>query len=123
MKVYIATKWENKRGAQNAAQILEAKGYEVTHRWFEAGVEEGFNLRECAENDLEGVRAADVFVLLSYPHKRGAFVEMGYFLAAHPGAPVYVVTEPLYGNVYWCIFNELPNVFTISSLDKIPPDE
>ena len=88
MKLYIAGSSDEreKRAVQALMDIVRAKGHIVTHDWT---VCEGLK-RDCvpaekrvfARNDLEGVRACDVFWLVAPPGpSEGAFVELGVALA------------------------------------------
>jgi nucleoside 2-deoxyribosyltransferase len=98
MKVYIAAPWTHKADAARTAAMLEAAGHEVTKRWWEHREVPGYltddhandgELREQAEEDVQGVCDADVFVLLNYAKSEGKAVETGVAIAC--GIPIIVV--------------------------------
>lgn len=101
MKLYVATRWENRRYARMMMFKLVEAGHTITYDW---------TLNEeastaTAQRDLQGVREADALVLLAdLPNMMGAWVEFG--AAAIRGIPIYVA-----GNAdSRCIFLHLPNV-------------
>ena len=101
IKVYLAADYSLKDELYLEALILEAADLEVTSRWIRAKNEPIAWLsqerrRECAEIDLEDIRAADVFVLVNLGEHAnsgtgGRHVELGYALGI--GKPVVVSGE------------------------------
>lgn len=87
MKVYIAAPWDERDRAREEAKKVEARGYTITHNWWDYDVpdqnEDG--LIECAENDIDAVWQADVFILLNTQERgketSGKAVETGIALA------------------------------------------
>lgn len=98
MKVYIAAPWTRKALAASYAAVLEASGHTITKRWWEHREVPGYltddhtndaELAQQALEDIDGVLAADVFVLLNLEKSEGKAVETGIALAA--GIPIVVV--------------------------------
>lgn len=86
MKGYVSSRWENRHLAAEEARVLESLGVEITHRWWEyTGTPE-----DIAIQDIEGVRAAHIVVVLSFGQEisRGVYAEIGAALLA--GRPVYL---------------------------------
>lgn len=112
MNIYIATKFENKKGFDKARKLLEAAGHTITHDWTvedASKVEESEReqyLAECAVRDLEGVMAAHVVVFLAHPKMAGALVELGFALGQ--GKPCVLIDTEKKG-VQDCIFYHLPD--------------
>lgn len=92
MKVYIATKFEDRHIASEWVRHLEHAGIQITHDWpsVEADSDEqvtGEMRNICAAQDFAGVLAADfVWVLAPKTGGRGCWTEMGIALAR--GIPV-----------------------------------
>lgn len=99
MKIYIATKFENKQGFNDMRDILEASGHEITTDWTKhtyensEGMPYGEFLVKCANEDFDGVFKADGLVLL--PNEKGGahFTELGVAmcLAYRCDYPIVVV--------------------------------
>lgn len=92
MKVYLAACFEQQEEVRSKAVDLQSMGIECTSRWrFEVdppgGSTEEFKNR-CASYDLEDIRRADVFLLLTNKTstRGGKHVETGYALAL--GKPI-----------------------------------
>ena len=103
MRVYVASKFENPRAPEVAAQ-LEAAGHTITYKWWGCS---NFT-QEQALLDFYGVIHADALVLvvedpaLKYS---GAITEFG--MALGRGIPVYLMGNALDRN----IFTLLPGVY------------
>lgn len=87
MRIYVATKYENSKSAQEAYRALEADGHEITHDWT-AENSEGLEgkvltvyLDECAEHDVNGVLTCEGFLLLNHERIAGGFSEFGMAIA------------------------------------------
>lgn len=102
MRIYVASKFENPRAPEVAAQ-LEAAGHTITYKWWGCS---NFT-QEQAQLDYYGVLSADALVLivedptLKYS---GAIAEFGMALART--IPIYIMGHALDRN----IFTLLPNV-------------
>lgn len=104
LKVYVASKWENKRRVREVMGMLELSGHEITYDWTHQEVD----TRTQAIRDLRGVVDADVYVGIfeeeaSY---KGALVEMGAALAL--GKPVYILGD--WSGIDQCIFFRHPHI-------------
>ncbi len=95
MKAYVASKFSRLVDVRRVVEKLRAIGVEVNADWTDhsaAGrVGTGLleYLRSCAEADREGVRTADVLVMVHDPASRGGFVEFG--MAAGLGKTLVVI--------------------------------
>jgi hypothetical protein len=105
IKVYVATKFEEKMAARELMADLGRLGVSITHDWtvFETATA---NSKECAINDTEGVLEAEFIVILATKelHYAGSYVEFGIALGA--GKPVYVIGS----GMDRCVFINHPNV-------------
>ena len=102
MKVYVATKWENRPEASEVMRYLEGRGHEVTYDWTVQEQESA----EQAIADINGVLRAERLVILAHqtlPY-RGVYVELGAALASC--VPVYLVGDGL----DLCLFSKHPLV-------------
>ncbi len=83
MKFYIASKLENYAQVQQLSALLTQQGWTHTYDWTvhgsvkETDVE---TLRAVGQRELDGVRAADIVVVLT-PEGRGTHVELGAAVA------------------------------------------
>lgn len=103
MRIYIATKYEEKSRAAEMAEVLERAGHTITYKWW-------FNEQVTIEQalaDMWGVVGADALVLIVEKDLNycGALVEMG--IAIGCDKPVYVLGHQLDDR---CIFMHLPSV-------------
>lgn len=83
MKVYIATALERAEEARAFAGALAALGHTLTYSWWEHGsvqAEGPERIAQVAMDELEGVRVADLVVVL-LPGGRGTHTELGAALA------------------------------------------
>jgi hypothetical protein len=98
MNVYVAGAWSDRFAVRDLAHQLRAlTGCAITEPWWEkppavSGNDQFAYLRQCALDDLRGVRNADVLVFVHHEDTRGAWLEMGFALAF--GVPVVVVAHP-----------------------------
>lgn len=88
MKIYVAAKFSDKERVRTAHNLLKAAGHTITHDWtvnktsfpFSANLEFA---AKSANEDLAGVLAADVLVVLSHAEpSMGAAGELGAAIAA-----------------------------------------
>lgn len=105
MKIYVASKWENKLRVQEIQQLLRMAGNTITYDWTNCELPQN---RAQAIMDLRGVADADVFVGVFEQDVRynGALVELGAALAL--GKPVYLLGDAPVLNK--CIFVKHPHV-------------
>lgn len=79
MKIYIASRLENYLQVQALRDALRADGHTITYDWTLHGSVQGqgeARLREVASNEINGVRDADLVVVL-LPGGRGTHAELG----------------------------------------------
>lgn len=88
MKLYVASKFENKEAVRAAQLALINDGHTISHDWTpedDTGLE-GEALRQyhikCATADLRAATLSQGLLLLSYPKMSGALSEFGMALAA-----------------------------------------
>jgi len=98
MKIYLAGKWGDRKAIRKIMGELEEKGHEITHYWPTYGIPEirtVQNLSDFANQDIEGVRHADIVVVLmtdpAYAY-RGSFTEVGAALGMDK--PLFIVESP-----------------------------
>lgn len=93
LKFYIASKLENAELVSSVAEVLKSLGWKHTYDWTVHGSVQGegeARLTEVAEYELNGVRKADIVIVL-LPGGRGTHVELGAALAL--GKRVYIWAE------------------------------
>lgn len=81
MKLYVASSFLNKENARTAMDMLENAGHTITSDWTKNVLEP--TVRDLAKEsvkDLQGVKDADVFILL-WPGRLGSAGELGAALA------------------------------------------
>lgn len=79
MQIYVASGLENASAVASLCAVLEAQGHTITYKWYEHGsVEREGDLRiaEVAMAEIEGVRRADVVIVL-LPGGKGTHTELG----------------------------------------------
>jgi nucleoside 2-deoxyribosyltransferase len=110
MKVYVAAKFEAKNLVRQIYQILEGAGHTITHNWTHEDDThcETFDERiayqqRCAQSDLQGVRDADVLVLVPHPLGKGCYYEFGAAMALN--IPVVILGD--WADKALCIFERL----------------
>lgn len=89
MKIYVATKWENRENARKFMDYLENYGHEITYDWT---IGQQVN-EDQAIADMAGVVTADVLVFLADKELAytGALIEVGAALGC--GKRVYVLGD------------------------------
>ncbi len=106
MRVYVATKYENRVRAQEVMELLRELGHEITYDWT---TNEQVSAQQAAL-DAQGVATADALIFIAeeaYAYA-GAYVEMG--IAIGRGIPVLVLGHAIDA----CIFTKLPNVIPVT---------
>jgi nucleoside 2-deoxyribosyltransferase len=113
MKVYVASKWENKPRVKEIMTILREHGHTITYDWTECEVS---NVEQ-AILDLRGVADADILVGVFEKDTayKGSLVELGAALAL--GKPVYILGDaPV---IYDCIFFRHPHVRRVNDIWEV----
>lgn len=124
MRVYIASKFENVDEVRALQRKLKEGGHTVTFDWTayndeplkEKGLETALHAyrRKCALLDMEGVRSADVLVLIPCPAMGGwgRYAEFGAAGVLHK--PIIVV-----GECYDSVFLYLPTVRRVKDVGDL----
>lgn len=107
MKIYVASKFENKERVREVMKQLTDAGHEITHDWTRElpnPTEE--DRKQYALDDKFAVLSADAYVGVFEKDFKysGALVEMGLAMAV--GMPVHILGNAVDSN----IFLRLPNV-------------
>lgn|SRR5574342_236975 len=119
MKVYVASKFENKEEVRKVQQLLIDRGHTITHDWTRedatgmTGGEFMRYMRDAAYGDVDGVRNADAIVLLNTVPGFGSMVELGMAIAW--GKKIYVFSKETRD----CIFFYLDNVQCFKFMDNL----
>lgn len=93
MKFYIASGLANAEMVTALAKVLKARRWKHTYDWTAHGSVKGggvARLTEVAENEMEGVRTADIIIVL-LPGGRGTHAELGGASALNK--PVFIWAE------------------------------
>lgn len=92
LSIYLSAKWESREDARALGERLEQHGYRITHKWWYFHGSD----REQAVADLDGVRSAEILVVLLEPNRqyKGVWVELGAALAL--ARPVVVMGDGQY---------------------------
>jgi nucleoside 2-deoxyribosyltransferase len=120
MRIYVASKFENKDAVREAMQKVRERGHIVTHDWTNEDETQYVRvparhdryMRDCAQADVDGVRTAGLVIVLNHPQGKGMFVEMGIAIAL--GIPVALIDA----DAARCIFFHLPLVQRFESVDQ-----
>lgn len=106
MKIYIAGSSNELERAETAISVANGAGMVVTFDWTRLVREVGdanpkaatqSQKQHWAWNDLEGVKLADLFWLLTpKTHSVGAWVEMGFAIAQN----IPVIASPMPGSIF-----------------------
>ena len=107
MKIYVASKFENKDRVREVMNQLRMAGHEITHDWTrEKPHPTPAQRTQYAEDDRQAVLRADAYVGIFEKDLKysGALVELG--IAVARGIPIYILGSAIDRN----IFLMLPNV-------------
>lgn len=120
--VYVAGRFQSYAKVRSCIDAVHGLGCRVTYDWtrtpeFDAdghplnsdGAQPKTLLQQYAANDIQGVREAEVFIMLADDSLAGAYIEMG--IALERGIPIIVVAPER-----WTIFLECPTVAVAPSL-------
>lgn len=83
MKIYIASKFENRMAVRDLIKIFTAAGHTITHDWTQCSIPpratdyiKEIIMGVIADQDIQGVVDADAVVYISYPGTRGSVGEL-----------------------------------------------
>lgn len=108
--VYVAGKTDDWKHVREVQKLCVERGLRITFDWtaiiaeigprggLKGEVDDEFR-RECAYNDLKGVREADLLIMLCYPKLCGTLIEFG--MAAEREMPIVVVGTPERDSVFF----------------------
>lgn len=124
LKVYVAAKFSDKKRVDQCYNVLKASGYTITHEWIHNKQAIPFHqypefTRQCAWEDINGVRAADIFILLSHSEpSMGASAELGAAIATYLmyQKPLIFVVGP-YFDANFCFWH--PAVTQKNSIEEV----
>src|SRR6266581_7466281 len=123
MKIYIATKWENKPYAREVRSQLEAMGHKVTSKWLDTGANDG-PWPLAAKRDIADVQRAHIVCVLQDGYNLneqggcGMWVEMGIAIGLE--MPVVIVTPTLTKRG---VFHAAPGVTVVKQLTDFFTEE
>jgi len=126
MKFYVAARFVKKEVVRELYKKIEGLGHEITVKWTEQESlkpyeENQGKVQECVDADIEGVRTADVVIVLSEvaTDARGMYIELGIAMLSNilNGSPkIYALVED--GSYSAFYFHS--SITRVSSLEEIP---
>lgn len=122
MKVYVATAVENKAMAVEVMKEVEARSHEITYNWTTHGrVYNEDELEPIAIEEVEGVKAADVLIVL-LPGGWGTHCELGISLGLDRPILAFAYaenawTQPITGK--FCTFHKHPNIHRYETIETL----
>ena len=107
MKIYVASKFNERLKVRWLMDKLEDMGHEITFDWTTEHYQHKEETREDAKECMNGVLLSDAYVgmFLEDYHYKGALVELGIALTID--IPVYVIGHAMDS----CIFTKLTHKF------------
>lgn len=112
MKFYISSRLNNTDQVRHVANMLKSNGWTQTCDWttFDSPSDDLNSLRGIGEMEYEGVKAADVVIVLT-PQGRGTHIELGMAIALGKSVYIYHVDDSYFkGDDNTCAFYWLPQV-------------
>lgn len=103
LKIYVAAKLQEYPRVQRLYERLRRAGHTITYDWTKLAPPEiklnASEYKNVAANEVDGVKACDLLLLLAHPHGKGQYVEMGVALGLDK--PVWIIPpeEPFH-----CVF-------------------
>lgn len=125
MKIYVATKLENKREAEETIKLIRNKNYEIIVDWTKDEiVSKPYNnkkdiVKMRTVRDVKGIQNCDIFILLTDEGtNKGMYVELGVAIDSNirTGKPTIYVTDK---NINNSIFYYHPSVFIRKNIQAI----
>lgn len=131
VNIYLAGCFNDREVMRERAAVLEGRGWDITHRWFDVSDEDvekhGHDipyLKKHGELDADGVMQADVVVACmehcTYPY-RGTWTEVG--IAIGKGVPVVLFCPSVVDGVHnmntYNVFYHHHNVTRVESFDEV----
>lgn len=91
MKIYVASKFEDQDRVRETYETLRKAGHEITYDW--TGIDDGVDKKKAAQNDYNGVMAADALVIYPHPNGKGEYTELGIALGKGATPVILIGTE------------------------------
>ncbi len=118
MNIYLAGPWVHRGDMLGIASSIESLGHSITWKWWETEeVKEGTGrddfLKGQALSDLNGVRSADLVVVINSAKSEGKSFEQGVAIAL--GKPIIIVGNR--GTVSANVFHYLPQFRWVETID------
>jgi nucleoside 2-deoxyribosyltransferase len=113
-KYYLSTRKDRSNEAASLEQVLKSVGWERTYTWTDLGSCDSDAYATAALAELEGVRSADVLIVL-LPGGFGTHVEIGAALALGKPVILHSPDRKTLETPYPCIFHYHPKVSLIIS--------
>ncbi len=115
MKIYVASKWEERHEVKDLMCSLIARGHEITCDWTNHNYGDAGYPVQYAQDDVTGVLEADIFIglFINEHNYRGALIEMGVALGSN--SPVYIVGHAIDS----CMFTHHPYVLMFNTVDDL----
>lgn len=112
MDIYVAGKTDDWERVRRIQEVCVRVGHAITYDWTkvveELGTDAGLDpkddlfRRECARNDVIGVREADMLIAcVDYPGLCGTLIEVGMALGAE--IPVVTIGQPERNSVFFAL--------------------
>jgi nucleoside 2-deoxyribosyltransferase-like protein len=108
-RYYLSTRKDRSSQAAPILEALKARGWERTFVWKDEGGSSPDGYAEAALAELEGVREADVLIVL-LPGGFGTHVEIGAALALGKPVILHAPDQKTLETPYLCIFHYHPSV-------------
>jgi nucleoside 2-deoxyribosyltransferase len=108
-RFYLATRKDRSAEADSLSEVLKAKGWERTFAWKDTDGSDSAGNAAIAVKELEGVREADVLIVL-LPGGFGTHVEIGAALALGKPVILHSPDQKTLETPYPCVFHYHPGV-------------
>lgn len=113
-RFYLATRKDRSKQAEPLLEALKAQGWERTFEWTAQDETSTDGYGEVAQNELAGVRDADVLIVL-LPGGFGTHVEIGAALALGKLVILHAPDRQTLETPYPCVFHYHPSVKVLVS--------
>lgn len=124
--IYVAGKTDDWERVQRIQEALVNLGHGITYDWTqiveEVGPEAGVDgtlderkRRECADDDMVGVRNADLIIACMSKGVCGTLIEIGMALVYDPPEGIILVGEPERDSIFFA----LPNIHRVEDESQI----
>lgn len=119
MKIYIAAPWKDRTEIALLGTRLEASGNTITHAWwdtedFKEENGETEQLKQCALDDINGVRTSDLVLVINSAKSEGKAFEQG--VAISYGKPIIIVGKR--GEHSNNVFHYLPQYQWLETIEE-----